>query len=237
MFTKTIAIFSVIVTAVLALPSTTVVVAQSTTDLSSAIRNAMSLNDRGLHAQAIAVLDSAIDQHGDVAQLLLARGCSKQLADLHESAITDFSAVIALNFKLGEVHASRGTSRLATGDREGAINDFNQAIASDSDSAIAFILRGRFFYLDGHHRKAINDFSNAVRLHAGAPALIMRASCYLEIKDFDAAFNDATSAIKLDPDEPVPLYIRMSVYKKRGDYEAAYADYELAKRLEAAEAR
>jgi len=206
---------------------------QSRSAATPVLREAQTLIEQGKHNLAIAVLDAAIKRDGRRGDLLLAKGCVKQLANLHESALEDFSGAIELNFKLSSAYASRGTSHFALGDHKRAINDLNLAVQANPESATAYVLRGRFHFLKEEFRLALDDYNSAIRHDPDARTYIARAFCHFEMNNYDEAASDATAAIALDPDEPNPLYIRASANKHLGKYDAALSDYRLAQQLEA----
>jgi tetratricopeptide (TPR) repeat protein len=106
-----------------------------------------------------------------------------------------------------------------------------KAIAIDPTFAPAYTMRAEGLYRMKEHRQAVRDYDKALELHPtddGRRGLYNdRGLAKLELKDYQGAIANFTSAIALGCDEPLCLSYenRALAYMKMHNYSKAVADY------------
>jgi tetratricopeptide (TPR) repeat protein len=109
--------------------------------------------------------------------------------------------------------------------------------------AIAYLNRGHYFYKNKQSDKALDDFNAAIEVNAEyPPAYLDRSSIYLDRNDIEKVLDDYNRYLGFLPpfyingNVPNPLVSdvlgnRGVIYSKRGLYEKALVDFDLAIRL------
>lgn len=163
----------------------------------------------------------------------------------NDAAISDCNeALRLLPHDLTNVHEStysRANAYDRKGDYEKAIDDYTRLLQLDSDSPNLLNSRGNAYTGKGDYAHAIADYSRSIAfntnaskvgdvLHVGT-TLANRCEARALAGDFKKALHDCDAAIKLEPNEPVPLSSRGFVYLLMGKNDEALADYDASVRL------
>lgn len=115
----------------------------------------------------------------------------------------------------------------------GAVQAYTQAIAYDAGAAEAWRQRAMARRAKGDTAEALNDFAEAIRLSPyDTAAYLQRASLYALLRRCDAAIDDYTLVLGIEP-QAAAYTGRGSVYLSRHAWEAARSDYAAALSLDA----
>ena len=129
-------------------------------------------------------------------------GLEKSKQGKHKEALTLFNSAIRLNEKEARYYAERGKSYMHTAEVESAFNDFCTAIKIDPTYPDAYLSRGIFFQMARQPEKAILDITEGLKFakidSSIVKLLIVRASCYHQKRDFEAAEKDCRQALTID---------------------------------------
>jgi len=87
---------------------------------------------------------------------------------------------------------------------------------------------GKDFLRREQYKLAVAELSQALKLTESVPALIDRGTAYSELKNYQAALNDLTRAIKLDAKNGLALTVRGVVYFRSYRPELAIKDFDSA---------
>ncbi|MFZ2068208.1 MAG: tetratricopeptide repeat protein [Xanthobacteraceae bacterium] len=122
----------------------------------------------------------------------------------YDRAVADYGEAIRHNPQYGQAYANRAYVFLFfKSDNDRAIADYSQAIALDPNNASNYFwynYRGQAHSNNEDYKAAIADYSDAIRLNAKfALARVNRSDAYAEVHDFDHAIDDASEALKIDP--------------------------------------
>lgn len=182
----------------------------------------------------------AIEVQPDEAEHYVNRAVAYARQGNEEKALADESKAIEVNPKYALAYMNRGQRYRRMKQHDAAIRDFTSAIENDPDSSMAFQVRGLSFAATGDHDKAIADFDKAISLIKNPRAGWLKASFYIERgksntakKDFNAAFSDFATAIRLDPSQAYAYKARADAYAAIGDTGRASGDYACANRIKA----
>ena len=158
----------------------------------------VSLSRRGLHEDAIAAFDKAIEI-GPEKNFYGWRGVSYINLGQFENAIQDYTSEIALFDGSAVDYVNRGVSYDALGQRQNAVNDYTKAIQLDPNYAAAYNNRGVSYGNLGQHQNAIDDYTKAIQLDPDyAVAYKNRGVSYDALGDYANADSDDTKACSLD---------------------------------------
>ncbi len=112
-----------------------------------------------------------------------------------DAAVADLSAAIKANPKMGKAYWFRGVYTFGKKPKD-ALADFDAAITSGETSAMVYSNRGSAHQRLGEFDAALKDYNEALRLNPKLfPAQVMRASAYLELKDYKSALLDANTVL------------------------------------------
>jgi len=135
---------------------------------------------------------------------------------------------------LGVAYFNRGLARANDGDPKGSVNDYRTALRFYTDvirtsrpSAQVVFQRGLIYHTMGDADQAIVDYSDAIRLSPQETfAYINRGIVLYTKKDNnEGAIADFDSALKLKRCETTAWINRGLVYKRKGNFNQAIADF------------
>jgi serine/threonine-protein kinase len=187
----------------------------------------------GERLRALNDLDQAIRLKPDELQLYADRAAELFAQKAFDQAVADCDLVLNQDPGRADVSALRGRCHAGRGDTESALRDFAQAIAGDPENAgRCYIWRARLNADCENFVAAEADCSRAV---AAAPdqaePLYMRAAIRQQTGDVDAAIQDFTEALELDPKHGMAHLGRAICRLALDDFEGAIGDCDKASSL------
>ncbi len=145
---------------------------------------------RGDHPLAIKNYSRALELNPASCEALYNRGNSFQALGETARALDDYSHAIELRADYA-AYNNRGNLHAERGEFQQAIGDFTQAIALRPADTDVLINRAHALLELGRNREAIEDYSKAIASRLDfASAYHDRAVAYLQIKDYDHAWED-----------------------------------------------
>lgn len=181
------------------------------------------LFDRGEFPQAKAAFAAGLQQDSKNGQLYANRArASFQLRD-YTKAAEDFTKAITYEPAKPEFLNDRGFCHYLSGKPESAIDDFKSVRERKAD----------FPLLRGNMRlactKTIEKYLNMLRSDRNNPRIYSRlANAYLYLPDLNAAFKNASAAVRLDPNDPVCHHILGRYWAEKKEYKKAVDCYSKA---------
>jgi tetratricopeptide (TPR) repeat protein len=160
-------------------------------------------------------------------EALIDRGMMRAERDESERAFADFGQALFLDDSSSEAHIQRGLLHQKRGAFGAAIVDFVAADAIDEDSGGADYLTQAINAQAKSYRNQIARLDHAIAT-TRASATLYNDRCWLRAvlgEDLDGALADCNRALELAPRSAEMLDSRGLVNLKRGDYQAALADY------------
>lgn len=172
-----------------------------------------------------------IDDHFTVGTIALQQG-------EWQHAIDNFSAAIDEDPDDTEALEHRSTAYLAAGNAADAFRDADRAVELDP-SELAYKARGLAAMALHHNEAAYDDFNEALGFLSAwdtnesmlSELYYLRGLASFYLQETDAALADVSRAIRRGPGRPEYYEVRAEIYEKRGDYDRADQDRELARRL------
>lgn len=157
-------------------------------------------------------------------------------------AIADLTQAIALNppevsaSALASTYYYRGAAYANSTPRDfvHAIADFDQAILLNPQFEQAFHDRGAAYYFRHDYARAIADYDQAIRLNP-QDAVYLNDRCWARAawgQQLDQALADCNASLRI-ANEAGTLDSRGLVHLRRGEWQAAFADYDVAVRGDA----
>jgi tetratricopeptide (TPR) repeat protein len=133
---------------------------------------------------------------------------------------------------------SRGNVYLRKGEYERAIVDYSRLLEMDSRNANHLNSRGNAYREKGDYKHAIADYTRSIEFNNNVrnvgntldvgTTLANRCEARALAGDYAKALSDCNEAIKLEPNETVPLSSRGLVYLKMGKFDNAVSDFDAA---------
>lgn len=161
---------------------------------------AESLLGAGNTDAAVAVLDAALKEKGDDAQLLALAGESNLRIRKYDAAAELFEKAVALDPASASMHTSLGLTRLAKGDQQGAVDQLQKAADLDGGSVQAITALIRTEQRLGHYERAM---AAVERLEKRQPrnALVyeLKGLVFVDMKDAVKARANFRRALEVDP--------------------------------------
>jgi tetratricopeptide (TPR) repeat protein len=127
-----------------------------------------------------------------------------------------------------------GLARYEIGDFKGAIAAFSKALEEKVpeqmiDPAEVYYYRGTASLLEDQPQAGEDDYSKVIELGPdSSPALLNRALCYFEMKDFGRALADLNNAIRIEPDNIIAHNNRGLAYLLTNSIGPAIGDFTFA---------
>ncbi|MBD0832436.1 tetratricopeptide repeat protein [Aestuariibaculum sediminum] len=175
-----------------------------------------------LYSEAIALEPDNLDAY-------FLRGLAKNdLGDFH-GAIIDYSKII-LSKPDPDTYFNRGNSRYALNDYFGAEQDYEKAFEMDSNFIDALYSLGCAQYELEKYEEAIKTFSKVIRaIPLDTEAYYRRADSFKALKNYPAALNDYSLAVKIDQTS-LAYYNRGVFLMSINYYKDALSDFKVALR-------
>ncbi|WP_395094576.1 tetratricopeptide repeat protein [Armatimonas sp.] len=145
-------------------------------------------------------------------------------------AIADASIVLMADPKRGFTLLNRGYAYEKLGQFDKAVADYANAIPllnSDAEKASTYFSKADLEFLKLNQLPpAVDDYTQGLALDkANVGALLNRAACYFQLKNFQGALADYSGALALKAGDGDILKNRAAVYLQLKDYKSAIVDY------------
>ncbi len=140
-------------------------------------------------------------------------------------AIETLSSIAMAHPYLAEAHGMLGNAYAAAGEWEQAVSAFGRVLAIIPNLAVGHFALGSALAQLGRTSDAITAFRGALRLNY-PPAHCNLGVALLLSGEFDAAADELAKAIAINPDDAVAHWNRALLLLLRGDWAAAWPEYE-----------
>jgi tetratricopeptide (TPR) repeat protein len=131
-----------------------------------------------------------------------------------------------------EEYNSRGIVKSIMGDYTGAMDDYNQALKINDANGNAYFNRALILYEQKQYLPALKDFDMAIQIKPDAEIYNRRANAKCRLNDLRGAFDDYSSAIKMDSAYCVAYLNRGLLKYALKDYKSAIDDYNVCIKLQ-----
>lgn len=159
------------------------------------------------------------------------RGLAKHNAQDYTGAILDYTKVIFYKPD-ADTYYNRANSKFALHDYEGAKEDYTKALALNKGLIDAIFNLGLTHGYLGEFTQAIANFDKITnQLPGSANVYIQKAMAYMELKNYQEAFNNFGNGILLNPDSNA-FYTRGMALLSINYYKEAQADFYNALKLD-----
>jgi len=160
------------------------------------------LMKRGKFAEALELLEKAIQERPEGSELIYLRAvCLGQLGK-HEAAVEAVTRAIQLNESLARAYGERAYNLYRLGRREAALKDYDRCLELDPRNIMGHGERGDLLLELGRYRDAMAAFDRAIELAPGwSNAHSQRGYAAAEIGEYEQANESFTHAIALAPDD------------------------------------
>lgn len=149
-------------------------------------------------------------------------------AGQYEDAIISYSKAISLNSSSASAFNDRGNAYTQLGNLDQALADYEQAAALDPGLPEPIFNQGWIKKSQGKYEEALEYFKTAGEISPliGYDVFTNRCSIYYELKKFEQAINECSSAIALEPARYWAYASRAVVYLSQEKYQEALSDFE-----------
>lgn len=167
------------------------------------------------------------------ATLLYDKGVLLSSQGHYEEAISDYTAALSHDPAFGLALLGRANCWINLGESQKAILDLDAAVRHYPSFADAYLSRGVAWSMIDQLDKGLADLNEAIRLNTNwlPYAHYVRGGIQLKRGETDAAIDDYSKALQLDPKSSDCLLGRSSAYYKKRDLNRALADCYDAVRL------
>lgn len=185
------------------------------------------------YALAVKDCDEAIRIDPEDARAYCNRANARCSLEDYDAALADYDRALRIAPNYEDAYFNRGTEYRRRRNWADAIADLTKAIELDSKFVRAYIERGFVFVSQREWDSAIADFDRGIKLGPkSASAHFGRGSALMgRGGDPEGAIADFTRVIDLNPDHAEAYYMRGRIYRTKGDFAAAAADFTNASRL------
>jgi len=173
------------------------------TDIASLLQQGTDLHNQKKFAEAVAVLNRALDLDPNSSEAYRCRGMSKREQNDYAGAIVDFTQAVKLDSKDPKAYVGRGIAREKAGDVQGALADYSQGIALDPQYKNAWVFQGTLKLKQKDYLGAISDFDKALQLDPSSQWSAWpynnRGMAREKLGDVQGARQDYQKALALNP--------------------------------------
>jgi tetratricopeptide (TPR) repeat protein len=144
----------------------------------------------------------------------------------NEQALLDYGKALALNGDYVEARANRGMAYFKLNKSGLALADLDRSVEANPDYPLAYDYRAEVRRGQKQFAQAVEDYNRLLVLSADkGPVYLKLASVHNEMGRPDAAVDDCTRAVAINPKNAQALYARAGYQVARKDYLAAREDY------------
>ena len=180
--------------------------------------------EAGESDKVLAELNEAIRRDANEVEAYVLRGHAWQQKGDASQALRAYNEAIRVAPRSAVAYIARAEYYGACEDFDKALADANEAIRLDP-IAEAYITRAHVACCRGDLKTAVADLGEAIRLDPkDIRALLLRADCFLDRREFDKALKDVNEAIKLDGKNATALGMRGELLMLKGRTDLALAD-------------
>ncbi len=174
--------------------------------------------------RAIEQLTKAIELDPMLLNAYLQRGTAYyEIGDL-EHVITDLDLVILHAPDTPAAHYWRGRTYLDMGKTDLALEDIDEAIELDPNEPANPLLRGVIHLRREEYDAALEDAARAIELGFEEIGYHNRAIVFTKMGNDQAAIDDWTRVVALNPDNAIAYCQRGMLFEKTGQFERALSD-------------
>lgn len=181
-----------------------------------------------------------VEQRGDAYVITTMKGVRGAVDKVNALRLAEaaevYSDLIDAEPKVGQFYTMRASAWWARGENEKALADYDKAIGLGYAEPHAFSSRGLFHSAIGNSGPALADFTTAIEKGKSSGKIdasdyVNRAAVYVQIKKYDRAILDYSSALRMQP-KNAGLYQQRAVsHKLAGEFDKAIADFSTCLRL------
>lgn len=168
------------------------------------------------------------------AAALIVRGSIRSNEGEYARALADFGRALRIDADNAQVYIERGIIHQARGAYDVAVRDFDRALALQPGLQPALERRAQALAQGvAAYREDLESLNEQLQ-HSPTDADLLNARCWARAvnnDDLDAALADCNASLMAAPNDANVHDSRGLVFFKRGEYQAALADYETAVRL------
>ena len=198
-------------------------------DVAGLFQQAIFLQDRERHAEAISIYDEILKLNPNDADIYYNRGIAYHKKGDCDKAVADYNQAISINPEYADAYDNRGVACYEKGEYDKAIADYNKAISINQEDAKAYYDRGNAYYKKCEYDKAIADYNKAISINQeDAKAYNNRGNTYYKKGEYDKAIADHNKAISINPEDAKAYYNRAMDYCNKGNYDKAIEDFNKA---------
>jgi tetratricopeptide (TPR) repeat protein len=150
-------------------------------------------------------------------------------------ALQDFDEALRIDPRQVDGYVSRGLLEMDWLDQnDRALQDLNHALGLRPGFTPAMLARSRLFYVQGEFARSLREADAVLKIDPqSARGYGRRCMAHLAIDELEAAIDDCTESLRLQPDLLFAFNGRGSAYLKLGQPDKAAADFDSVIRLRA----
>jgi clan AA aspartic protease (TIGR02281 family) len=157
-----------------------------------------------------------------------------------KKALLLFTTVITILFcNAQSYNFEQGLKAFKENDYESAIDFFGREINDNPKAALAFYFRAAIYDYQDKNSFALSDINNSIKNFSSKKdktfltlAHKLRGDIYYKIENYEKAFEDYATALKLSPDDPEIYVDRAQLYFELEQYSKAESDYRQALKVD-----
>ena len=194
----------------------------------SLLQQGITANKAYESADAIKLLDRALQQKPNLVDAYLELGEAKINLGRYPEAIKDYDRALQYNPNLVEAYINRGKAKQFSK----SIASSNESLRLDSKNYSSLSIRGQSFYHLKNYSAALNDFNAAIITEPKLSSLYWWRGCtYYMIENYQQAISEYDRAIELSPSSAYLYEYRGNAKLRLFQSVAALTDYQKAVQL------
>jgi tetratricopeptide (TPR) repeat protein len=193
----------------------------------------MALTQKGDYVTGIADLDEVLRRNPKDDWAYNWRAWANHLNGDHDKAIADYTEAIRLNPKEFLYYRGRAYGYHAKSDHDRALADLKEGLRLNAKDPDLYNRRGWIYDDMGKYDDAIASYTEALKLGPSWASVVYRGRgfAWTHKRDYEKAFSDFSTALRLDPKDWAAYKGRGIVLAEAKLYKEAIADYTAAIKL------
>ncbi len=164
------------------------------------LEKSRTLLKEGKSKEALELLNTAIDNDDENAELFNARGVAFFEQKDYPSAQLDYEKAMKLKPDWYRPIFNRGLLSVAKQDLEGALNDYNLALKLDSTQSEIYLNRGTILAENQKYSAAMGDFQKVVLLDStNKNGWYNLGNIQFQLEEYEMATESFQKTVKIDP--------------------------------------
>ena len=206
------------------------------------LQRGLAYYDSGIFDAAILNYTKSLQERPTSSLTYYERGLAHYNLQNYQAAVDDYTEAIEINgesYELDDVkiYFQRGLAYYALDNKQASLEDWSKVITLKPNYSVAFYNIGLIYDYKNQHQEALDNYTQAIKYDCDwgelkiSQAYYRRATDQYKLGRLEAAVDDYTKAIEIEPELADAYEGRGDAYRGLSKRDAAIEDYQTSKML------